>query len=287
MLAEWKYDEIENQFFNKTNTFANLLEQQCPKLRTRHLTIGEWRKLRRMFIRVKCRRFSTKFTEQIRMALHQYRRRHRILAANPHYQLAFAGEEYSTANNHIEIFCLMVKLKSLLTTKSAIIAELKGINGNGTIAQSNDIGIDSAMPNDVLSRLCVVNHQILWHTEKMWCYRLVKEALLFDALGKNHILMDMSPSYFRQFCGIAVYEFHADNHTNDAVDDKFRSVYDLLDILLELTLVVIDQRLIGNGTREFFINLLTEDFGRMEAITKQENIEYFQQQCLVLLNGVV
>lgn len=288
MLAEWKYDDVENNFFNKANTFSSLLEQRCPKLRTRQLTIGEWRKLRRMFIQAKCRRFSTKFTEQTRNALHQYRRRHRILAENPHYQLPVDNMEQSPANNHNELFCLMVKLKSLLATKTTIIAELKRINGNGTIAHSNDIGIDAAVSADVLSRLCAVNQQILLHSEKMWCYRTVRITLLFEAMSKNHILLNLTPSDFRQFCAIQIYELHAENHTKDeAVDDKHQSIHELMGILLELTLAVIEQRFIGNGIREFFFSLLTEHFGRLELILTAEDMEYFQQNCLATLNQMV
>lgn len=286
MRAEWMYDPAEHIFFNESNTFGCLLNDCMPKLRTRQLTIAEWRKIRRLFVRAKCRRFSGKFIAQTRQALELYRRRHRILAANPHHQPANGAQ--LVMENPPALCRLMVIVGGLLATKAGIIAELKQINGSGTIlAESNGKRDKSQEMAAISARLSAVNDQIFAQLDKLCCYPAVQKALLFDALDKGAILLQLSPENFRQLCAFHVHQLHADICTNAAVAEACATVTELLDILLELMLAVLDQRLMVSGCRDYFYNLMSEQYGKLQLIMLQEHIEYFQRNCLEFLNRML
>lgn len=282
MQAEWIYDDAEHNFFHKSNTFQTLLDQRLSKLRTHHLTTCEWRKVRRMFIQGKCRRFSSKFVEQIRIALRQYRQRCQILADNPHY---VDNEQWSAANP-VDLCRLMVGVKYLLAGKLDAIAKLKEINGAGTITHTNEVGVDSKILFEILTRLNSLNDQIIDNLEKLACYPAVQKSLLFEAVDKRIVAMHLSPEHFRQFCAIHIYDFYADNLGTAAIDEVFQSIRSLLDISLELVSTVIDQRLMGNSSREFFYSLLTEHYVQLHIILIEDNVEYFQLNCLIFLNSM-
>lgn len=282
MRAEWMYDPAEHIFFNESNTFGCLLNDRMPKLRTRQLTIAEWRKTRRLFVRAKCRRFSGKFIAQTRQALELYRRRHRILALNPHYQPA-DGAKLAMVNP--PALCrLMVMVGGLLATKATIIGELKQINGSGTIAESNGKRDKSLEMAAVSARLSAVNEQLFAQLDKLCCYPAVQKALLFDALDKSDVSLQLSPENFRQLCAFHVNQLHADICTNAALAQACPTVTELLDVLLELMLAVLDQRLMVSGCRDYFYNLLSEQYGKLQLTMVQEHIEYFQRNCLEFLN---
>lgn len=283
MQAEWIYDDAEHNFFHKSNTFKTLLDQCLPKLRTHHLTTCEWHKIRRMFIQGKCRRFSAKFIEQTRIALSQYRQRCRILAENPHY---IDNEQWS-AVNPVDLCRLMVAIKYLLADKLNIIAKLKEINGAATISHTNEVDIDSTILIEILTQLHSLNDQIADHLEKLACYPAAQKALLFDVIDKRIVTLHLSPEHFRHFCAVHIYEFYAENLGIAATDEVFLSIRSLLDISLELVSTVIDQRLMGNSSREFFYSLLTEHYVQLHIILIEDDVEYFQLNCLIFLNSML
>lgn len=286
MRAEWIYDPADHNFLNESNTFANLLDQQMPKLRTRQLTVAEWRKIRQLSIRGKCRRFSSKFTVHTRQALELYRRRYRIHADNPHYQRA-ANSDHSTMQNPIDLCLLFVEIKGLLASKASIIDEWKQINGAGTIGQSNAKGDKWPATVDLLARLMAVNDQISTGLDKLFCFPLAKKALLFDAVEKNTIAIQLSPEYFRQLCAVRFEQLQADVFTKMAMPQTFPTVTCLAFALLELVMVVADQRLMTSGCRDYFYNALNDQYAKLSTILLQEHIEYFQRSCLDFFNQML
>lgn len=73
MSYEWSFDDIDDEFFNKTNDFDLFLREYFPALKTRQLTRAEWRKLRRYVNPQHKRLLSPKYLHEKRSELRRFR----------------------------------------------------------------------------------------------------------------------------------------------------------------------------------------------------------------------
>lgn len=73
MSYEWSYDDIENEFFNKTDDFEQYLNEFFPELKTRQLTRSEWCRIRKYVNPQYKRLFSSKYLHEKRNELNQFR----------------------------------------------------------------------------------------------------------------------------------------------------------------------------------------------------------------------
>lgn len=292
MSYEWNYDEIEDEFFHKTDTFGGIVLRRFPCLKTRNLTSAEWRKVRKLIVGRKTRRFSSKFVEEQRIELERFRRCHRLLAENKRtYQSddieplnlllnGFALDQ-PFAPDEFELYALIIEIKRLLALKSVVVSELHQINITKSNApNSNDESLQ-AKANAVITKLRSCNEDILNRLDKLMPFQVVKDSLLFAAMDQNNILKRLSPTYFRRKCEVQIHESH-DNFNSKAFVTS-STVLQLMNCLMDLALAIIKSDQLLTNAVDYLKNLASEHLNLLTPIMSTANMEYLQMDCLQLL----
>lgn len=292
---EWKYDEIEDAFFNKSKTFEDLLQNRFPQMKTHNLTAVEWRKIHKLTTGHKVRRFSSKFIQEQRIELERFRQSYNVLRENLQINQENLVSLCENVTSHqrafnlvdrdeIKIYTLVVETKRLLATKSTIISVLREIN-NGKANTQHQINEDSiGNVNEAIEQLRICNEKIVNKWNKLMVFQVVKDALFFGALERNEMLKTLSPFYFRRKCEIQIYENHREFNSKTFITSN--TVLILQNVLLELTLAVFKQSELAVNACEFLESLAKEHLDLLMRIMTCENIEYFKTNCLPLLFGI-
>lgn len=285
---EFEYSDCEKEFFHKTSTFEMLLDQNFPNLKTRNLTMVEWRLIRRKVSNGNYRRFSAKFIQSNRIELEKYRRRFEFFRANKG-TADYLSMALSTNNSNIivnidplnelfehEIYRLIVDTKKLFAAKQNSIAELKKINDT----KNDDTTVDT-QPNaiKVLLDLQRLNVSIAKNIEQLWSHDTTKDALLLDAVAKGTVLYPLSSKYFRLHCQVCAH-----NKLLQAADlqtfAEFEILSELIKILLEMVSTAIDRDLLCIDVVIFFDETSDEYLNVFQVLLTKRNIEYIETVCL-------
>lgn len=285
---EFEYSDCEKEFFHKTSTFEMLLEQEFPNLKTRNLTMVEWRMIRGKLSNGKYRRFSAKFIQSNRIELEKYRRRFELFRANKG-TTEYLSMALSTGNPNIivnidplnelfahEIYRLIVDTKKLFAAKQNSIAELQKIND----IKNDDSTVDTkANAIKVVLDLERLDVSIAKNMEQLWSYDTTKDALLLDSVAKEKISYPLSSKYFRLHCQV-----YAHNKLLQFADlqtfAEFEILTELLKILLEMFLTVIDRDLLAVDMVIFFDESSDEYLNVFQVLLTKGNIEYIETVCL-------
>lgn len=285
---EFEYSDCENEYFHKTSTFEMLVERNFPNLKTRNLTMAEWRMIRRMVSNGNYRRFSPKFIQSNRIELEKYRRRFEFFRANTG-TAEYLSTALSTANSNIivnidplnelfehEIYRLIVDTKKLFAAKQIAIAELQQINDT----KNDETTVDtSANPISVILDLQRLDAAIGKNMERLWSYDTTKDALLLDAVAKGTILYPLSSKYFRLHCQVCAH-----NKLLQAADlqtfVEFELFTELIKILFEMVSTVVDRDLLSIDVVIFFDEASDEYLNVFQVILTKGNIEHIETICL-------
>lgn len=284
MSYEWIYDEVEDIFFNKSENFNSLVEQKFPKLKTRNLNMCEWRAIRKMITKKKPRRFSDKFIDENRIELATFREKYRIYKENPHYHHVLDNSyavdaNVKVLNRKMELMRLMIETQKLLSTKSAAVSKLKKINDSkSTSSKLGSIPDTSSTVAKILNQLGEVSGQIESNLGKLWCFRIVKDAMVFDALDKKIILMLLPTHLFRRRCELRIYEINQSICTDMFIPTT--SINKLLNILMELAFAIIEQQSLATDFQEFFTDLSYDCIKQFQFILSAEDLTYFETNCI-------
>lgn len=292
---EWKYDEIEDAFFNKSKTFEDVLLSRFPQMKTHNLTAVEWRKIHILTNGHKVRRFSSKFIQEQRIELERFRHSYNVLQENLQVNQEKLVSLCENVTSHqsalnlndrdeIKIYTLVVETKRLLATKSTIISVLREIN-NGKANTQHQINEDSiGNVNEAIEQLRICNEKIVNKWNKLMVFQVVKDALFFGSLERNEMLKTLSPFYFRRKCEIQIYENHCEFNSKTFITSN--TILTLQNVLLELTLAVFRHNELAVNAFEFLKSLAKEHLDLLMRIMTTENIEYFKTNCLPLLFGI-
>lgn len=288
---EWNYDEIENEFFNKHKTFESMVSLEFPRLKTRNFTTVEWRKIRKLIAGRKVRRFSSKFIDDQRIDLKRYRRRYRILKENKRLdQLERLNSGVSTLKidqSQDEMFRIMIELKKLFELKSATVAELSEINIVRAEAQNSNIDHINANGSAVnaITKLRECNIGILALLNKLLCFHIVKDALLFNALTRKKMTLALSPPYFRNKCDVSIYESHQECRSSTFIDsDSWKT---LIDSFLAQILAICDHEQLAENLEDFGKKLIEEHRTILKQTLNTENFHFFETVCVPKFFNIV
>lgn len=285
---EFEYNDWENEYFHKTSTFEMLVDQNFPNLKTRNLTMAEWRMIRRKVSNGNYRRFSPKFIQRNRIELEKYRRRFEFFGANTG-TAEYLSTALSTANSNTivnidplnelfehEIYRLIVDTNKLFAAKQVSIAELQRINDT----KNDESTVDTtANPINIMLDLQRLDAAIGKNMERLWSYDTTKDALLLDAVAKGTILYPLSSKYFRLHCQVCA-------HTKllQAADlqtfTEFEMVTELIKILLEMFSTVVDRDLLSIDVVIFFDETSDEYLNVFQVLLTKGNIEHIETVCL-------
>lgn len=284
---EWQYDDVEDAYFNKYKTFESMLSLKFPQLKTWNLTGTEWSKIRKMLAGRKVRRFSSKFIHEQRVELEKYRRRYHILRENKRLdqlaRLNSAADGLQTLKVEQpkgEICCLIVEAKNIFALKRTTVAELSEINIVRAEAQNSNIEDLHANASAVraIAKLRECNDEIMNLLNKLLCFQVVKDALLFDALSRKKMILALSPIYFRQKCDVSVYESHQDCRSDTFIESD--TVITLMNVLLEQILAFSEYELLAENVMDFANKLVDEQRIILKKTLTTENFEFFETVCL-------
>lgn len=285
---EFEYNDCEKEFFHKTSTFEMLLGQKFPNLKTRNLTMAEWRMIRHKVSNGNYRRFSAKFIQINRIELEKYRRRFEFFRSNKG-TAEYLSMALSTDNLNIiinidplnelfehEIYRLIVDTNKLFAAKHNSIAELQKINDIKNVESTVDTKENSIKVILDLQRL---NVSIVKNMERLWSYDTTKEAVLLDSVAKGTVLYPLSSKYFRLHCQVCAH-----NKLLQSADlqtfGKFERLAELLKILLEMISTAVDRDLLGIDAVIFFDEASDDYLNVFQVLLTKENIEYIETVCL-------
>lgn len=298
---EWQYDEIDDVFFHRCRTYEMLVNAKFPQLKTRDLTLAEWRFIRgKMFKLSKCRRFSPKFIAEQRVELEKYRYFYRILQENNrHEQLPKLNEFRDGMNGFVpmvdspqlennQLFRLFIDVKKLFTTKSGLVAKIREINNgraeqqrtivNGNAAPISTISNASAMK--VLTKMQECNTQIMDKLNQMFCFQVVKDALLSNGMKRKHITLAFSPAYFQRISSVQLYEsqrfYRSDTFISITAVQKFMDtllMYVLMSIQYEMMLKMLE------SVEKFAEDVATKQMDVMKTCVPNDIMNYMEIVC--------
>lgn len=312
LLYEWQYDDIDDAFFHKCRTFEMLVTAKFPQLRTRNLVPAEWRFIRRkVFESSKCRRFSPKFITEQRIELAKYRCSYRILReSNHHDQLEKLNAFHDDANGFMstldspqshrnELFRILIDVNKLFVKKSALLTTLREINNNRakmqqqppqqlhqqqhTIVNGNlniepVTPIENASAIELLMKLQECNDQIMAKFNQMMCFRIVKDALLFNAIKRKQINMALSPAYFQRFSSVELYESRRLYRSDTFTTARSQTI---LDTLLTQVLIIIQCECeimlkLSESIEQFAEDLVNDQMEAMSVCSLGDAMCHFQ-----------
>lgn len=286
---EFEYNDCEKEFFHKTSTFKMLLDQKFPNLKTRTLTMAEWRMIRGKVSNGKYHRFSAKFIQSNRIELEKYRRRFEFFRANKGTAEYLSMTQFSTGNSNIivnidplnelfahEIYRLIVDTKKLFAAKQNSIAELQKINDTKNVDSTVDTKTNAIKVILDLQRLDV---SIGNNMERLWAYDTTKDALLLDSVAKGTIVYPLSSKYFRLHCQMCAHN----KLLQDAdlqIFAEFETLAELIKILLEMVSTAADRDLLGIDVVIFFDESSDDYLNVFQVLLIKGNIEYIETVCL-------
>lgn len=293
LTYEWHYDEIEDAYFNKCKTFECMMQHKYPQLKVRKLTATEWRRIRKSICTTKIRRFSSKFVHEERIKLEKYRRRYQILQENKRIDglnrlNAVDGKlVVSTLLENeqpiFEIIRLIVEIQKIFVSKSLSVAKLREFNNNRAEAlnsNANDSNENGYSAIKVVANLRDCNTEIMMHLNKLMCYQLVKDAVLFNALSRKSIVLTLSPVYFRRKCAVRIHEDHLDWRSDTIIKSDVTMV--VIQLVLTQLLAAIECYLLEANVLDFGSDLAREQLKMLKErrILILENIAYLDGICL-------
>lgn len=264
---EFEYDTVENGFFNenKSKTFASILTEKFPSLKSRSLTTVEWRKIRKLLFGMqKTRRFSWKFVEQQRIDLEKYRRCYNVLQESHRddqlVKLNAGPLEGSfavcDARAGSEIYRLIVETKKQFAWKGEIVTELRGINNGKTEGRTVNDNETQANAIKAVVKLRDYNNQITKNLNKLLHFQIVKDALLFDALNKKKLCLTLSPVYFHRNCELRIHDDYRDFRLDRFINSL--DVEQTLFLMLELYLTYFQYEMLAIQAKDYTKKLLKE-----------------------------
>lgn len=294
---EWQYDEVEDAFFNKLNTFQQIVSNRFPQLKCHNLTAAEWRKIRTLITACKTRRFSSKFIAEQRIELEKYRQCFNVLRENNQIdQLAKLNalvETFAPVKSNVdvdnghqsEVCSLIVRVKKCFATKHEIVAELRDIN-NAKANNSNDDddGLNSST-TAAITQLRKCNQEIVDGLSKLMAFRIVKDTLLFDAISNNKMQKALSPIYFRRKSELQIFENHREFNSMEFI--TLEPVKVLMNALLEQALSIIKTEQLAADAEDFMRSIVMEHLDLLKPIMTEENIDYFQTSCLPMMFDII
>lgn len=282
---EWEYDDVENAFFKKSNTFESEISRHFPKLKSRALTRAEWCKIRKLLVGRKIRRFSSKFVEEQRIELEKFRRCYTVLQENNQLNVDVPMmDDFVPSPDDFEMYRLIVETKKLLAAKNEHVNKLREINNlkagtTGAVDRQSQANATNAVTN-----IHSCNGEILKRMNQLVSFQLVKDALMFDAIDKKKKPIKLSPVYFLRMCEVRIYESHQEFHSDEFVTAVIKT---LLDILLNLLLVIIESELLATNAVDFLETHINDQSYLLTSIITADDTEYFQTSCLPLLFVIV
>lgn len=314
LLYEWQYDEIDDAFFHKCRTFEMLVTAKFPQLKTRNLIPAEWRFIRRKIVgSSKCRRFSSKFIIEQRTELAKYRCSYRILQENNHHdQLAKLNAFQDDANGFVStldapqshsnhLFRMFVDVKKLFATKSALVAKLREINNNraemqqkqqqqqqqqehhtifnGNLTMEPITPIANASAIKVIAKIRDCNTQITAKFNQMMCFRIVKDALLFNAMKRKHIAVAFSPAYFHRISAVQVYESQRLYRSETFITATHSQTF--LNTLLVQVLIIIhaSYEVMTKSVENFADDLVNQHLDVIKVCATSDVMNHFKMVC--------
>lgn len=275
---EFQYDDCEQDFFNKYETFDNQLSQRFPKLKTRNLTMVEWRKIRQMISMKKNRRFSVNFIKESRSSLAKYRQHFNSIQENGRSNLlpAIMTIEPNQEFWQKELYRCMIEMKQLLAAKQNAVIQLQNINSIKSETPNTDNCSDAI---EVLKDIERFNERISKKFEKLWSFDSVKEALMLDAASKRIHSLRLSSHYFRLHCQLRAH----DSLCQYGSVIGFEMLIELMKILLEMVSTVIDTDLLATDAVRFFDNSSDDHLRAFQSMLSKSNIEYVETVCLPII----
>lgn len=240
---EWKYDEIERNFFKHVNTFETNLQKHFPKLRTSNLTKAEWRKIRRL---LKCKkRFSSKFVIEQRCELQKYRLKFDLCQ----------GECFTHAqtDQRKQMFLLIIEARKLLAEKQIQIQQfMSTINNYHTKNDISDSVIKDNL-NQIAFEMTKRNKQILKNFDRLGDFEVVRESLLS---GTRYPFTN-TLEYFEWKSEIAV----DDKMQQYRLDDN-ENISSLIKTLLIISYALFELSM----SREHFVQFAEQNLEKLEDI---------------------
>lgn len=288
---EFQYDAVEDAFFNqnKTNTFESILSRKFSPLKSRNLTMIEWRKIRKLISEQKTRRFSPNFVQQQRIDLEKYRLSYNVLQDNQQNDQLVKLNEMMASNKGVavcvgrpkyEIYRLIMDTKKQFALKTTAVAELRGINSARAEGRNMNDEESNANATKAIRKLHDTNVEITKSLTKLLHFQIVKDALLFDALGRKKLFLALSPVYFRRKCELQIYERHRDIRVDTFI--KTVDVMQLMNILLELILCLFDYEQLNIKTEDYVKTLLKQHLDTLKPIMPTDEFDYFNADIIPL-----
>lgn len=314
---EWQYNEIDYGFFHKCRTFEMFLATKFPRLKTRNLSQAEWRAVRRLIVQRKCRRFSSKFIHEQRTELERYRYSYRLLQENNrHNQLVklngfhdavdeFLSTLDSPDTQYFQLFRLCVEVKKLYAAKGGLISKLREINNlrleiqqqqqqhlhqhqqlqhaivNGDWNSVPPPTMTSATAIKVIAKIRDCNNDIASKLNQMMSFRIVKDAMLINAIKRQNVAVTCSPTYFKHISAVQVHESQQFYRSQTFITTM--DVQEMLDICLAQSFfaIIVELTLKMNKPVEQFANDVVKDqMSVMTTALPDDCISYFENFCL-------
>lgn len=268
---EFEYSDCEKEYFNGTKTFDKLLLQAFPNLKTRNLTMVEWRKIRSLITNRKCRRFSPKFIQDNRIDLERFRAEYKFIEEN-----VFGGIPISAMTIEellkTEFQRLIIHTKRVLNAKRAAVAKCRKINDVKSETFSLDTSSDSM---NVFSELIQLNETIDVNLEKLFHFYPVKVASLLSFVSQESKSPQLSPECFRLHCHVCVYET-----INGRNKEEFQNVIVLIETLLQMCSIIIEIDLLAIDVIQFLENSADNYLTQFQKLLTKQNIDYVEVVCL-------
>lgn len=273
LAYEFEYSDWENEFFKNSESFDQLLSHHFPKLKTRNLTMVEWRKIRQKISNGKFRRFSSNFIREKRIELERCRRQFDVLQENNKtFQLNGSMINISTSNG---LNRLMIELKRMLHMKRNAVNELQKINHTKSENQNIDTFADA---KSVLEDLQGINETIFSIFDKMESFKAVEETVLIDGVAKGTIPFQLAPTLFQLLCQMRAHNSLTKYNFESFTGSEF--LIDLMKIMLEMISVVIERDLLATDIIQFFDETSDNHLTMFQLILNKENQEYVETICL-------
>lgn len=304
---EFDYTDIEKQFV-EANSFVEQLNKEFPGLKSRDLTVAEWRKLRSLVTDKKSRRFSPKFVNERRIALEKCRQRLGILQQNIQlnshevnenmkHQMAFnpnlkgidlnsvavAGVDSTNlfGGQAIQLCLQIIAMRKLLTAKNEAIAQLKKLNAfahDQHIEKKGDPNPDMSVL-DVVSELDSCNEKITQQFDKLMCFQSTKETLLLSSTIR------LAPKYFRKRFEQTIFEMHLAFNSKMFIETK-RNL-NVMDTLMEYGYLFAEIDKIAINAIDYFAELSMVKVNCLQTCMSVENLDYFNEFALPSIISVL
>lgn len=279
---EFDYDAVEDGFFNQNNskTFAGILSHKYPSLKSRNLTMVEWRKIRKLVFRQESRRrFSPKFVQQQRIDLEKYRRCYNVLRENQRDdQLVKLNAMPSNKSvviyderPELEMYRLILDTSKKIALKIATVAKLREINSAKTVRRIVNDEESTGNATKTIIKLRNTNEEIMNNLKKLLHFQIVKDALFFDALSKKKLFLALSPVYFHRKCELRIQE----NRLEYRLDTLIESVGQLLNVILEMILCFIDYQHLAINAEDYLKTFIEQQHDKLKLTMAPDDFMYF------------